>query len=393
MISIKKSAAILIVFLCHHSEAQSIFGKIKDKETHQPIQYAHISVRDAITGTISNSDGAFSLTIGKIGDLDSLRISHVGYATATVCRKDLKENEENILSLIPIAVSLNEVVIRGKDPFDYFLDAVALNKSKIEYPFSTSAYFREMVKDNDECSKYSDALLTINYLENKEDMIVGVDQARVVKLPKESDDILLTTSPIEVERLFKYQYLTLLDRFQGGNKRDYNYLVNGFAGQSNTYRLNISPNRSALKNEILFSGELIVEDDYIKNITIRMDSTSRWKKSLLGATIEIAYMEVALSFKRVGGSNYLSFAKNYVNTIYTHKRSIQNNEYQSEFIVLAVNLHQQMPIEKRQRLKTKTLYKHGDNHISNFWEGINIPIYSKRETDIIEKLKAKQLLE
>jgi hypothetical protein len=81
-----------------------------------------------------------------------------------------------------------------------------------------------------------------------------------------------------------------------------------------------------------------------------------------------------------------------LNINYSHKKSFQKNEYQSEFIALDVDVNQLKAIEKKQRLKTKTLYKYGDSHFNSFWEGINIPIYSKRESELIEKLKASQLL-
>jgi hypothetical protein len=389
---LRKFNAIFFVFLNHYVMSQSIFGTIKDKETGELVQYAHISVSGRITGTVSNAEGAFKLTFEKISDLDSLRISHVGYRTTLISSKILKQNEENVIELVPLVVSLNEVVITGKDPFDHFLKVVASSNAKAQYPFSTSVYFREIVKDNNECSKYSDALLRINYPMAKEDMMIGVEQARVVKLPKESDDILLTTSPIDVDKIFKYQYFTFLDRFQGENRNNYNYSIHGYSGQLNKYRIDIVPNRAATKNEFLFSGEIIVENDYISHIAIRMDSTSSWEKSFLGATVKIVYMEVTLSFKYVKGNCYLSFAKNYLNINYSHKKSFQKNEYQSEFIALDVDVNQLKAIEKKQRLKTKTLYKYGDSHFNSFWEGINIPIYSKRESELIEKLKASQLL-
>ena len=55
-----------------------------------------------------------------------------------------------------------------------------------------------------------------------------------------------------------------------------------------------------------------------------------------------------------------------------------------------VALNQLKTIEKKQRLKSKTIYKHGDTHVSNFWEGINIPIPSKLDNQLVEQLKKNQ---
>jgi hypothetical protein len=379
------------IIFSRHVMSQSIKGIVKDKETGEPIQYAYVLLNGFPTGTMTNSEGFFKLVNDKIDDLDSLKFTHVGYATIVLSFKSLHLDQENIIKMATHAISLDEVVVNGKDTYQYFLQVTNATRSRMRYPFSTQVYFREIVKDNDDFSKFSDALLNVNYAEKKEDIVIGVDQSRVIKLPKETDDIIDVASPIDIAKLFEYQYLTILNRFQGDNRINYDYSMFDIAEESNVSCIKIAASRKADKNKLLYSGEIIIEDDLIRDIIIRMDTSSSWVKSLLGLTAKIIDMEIKLSFNEADHISYLSSGKIYLKMNFDHKKFSQINEYRSEFFALNMELNQFRSIKKEQRLKTKTLYKHGDNHTTTFWEGINIPILSKTDTELIECLKSKKI--
>jgi hypothetical protein len=104
--------------------SQSIRGIVKDNETGEPIQYAYVLLNGFPTGTMTNSEGVFKLVNDKIDDLDSLKFTHVGYATIVLSFKSLHLDQENIIKMATHAISLDEVVVNGKDTYQYFLQVM-----------------------------------------------------------------------------------------------------------------------------------------------------------------------------------------------------------------------------------------------------------------------------
>src|SRR6187431_646030 len=108
--------SVTFIFIYQSILSQSISGTIKDKETGELVPYAHVSLKGHSTGTVTNSEGVFKLVVDKINAADSLKISHISYVTKLINIQQLKQNEENTIELQPLVVSLNEVVVSGRDP-------------------------------------------------------------------------------------------------------------------------------------------------------------------------------------------------------------------------------------------------------------------------------------
>ena len=97
--------------------AQTITGRLVD-ERHNPLPYANVallSLPDStfVTGTVSRSDGGFSLAADTLrGSL--LRISSVGYTT--LYRRLPSYSDLGVLMLVHDARLLDEVVVKSRLP-------------------------------------------------------------------------------------------------------------------------------------------------------------------------------------------------------------------------------------------------------------------------------------
>ena len=58
-----------------------ITGQLKDAKTGEKISYATITVPGSGIGTVSNSEGEFTLKVGKALNIDIFEVSHLSYAT------------------------------------------------------------------------------------------------------------------------------------------------------------------------------------------------------------------------------------------------------------------------------------------------------------------------
>lgn len=150
---------IIIVFILLSnlgwSQAKKFTGKIVDAETLQPIEFVNIFFDDAMhsnsTGAISNEIGEFSFsTINS-----QVTFSHINYESFSFTLNE-KFNE---ITLKPKSYILDEIIISKTLPRDYLKKIISNNSNKIEKNTLFKTYCREIVKINNDYSKFSDALV------------------------------------------------------------------------------------------------------------------------------------------------------------------------------------------------------------------------------------------
>src|SRR5690606_13127700 len=124
-----------------------IRGTILDASNNDPIQFASVSLKKQLIGTVSNEEGKFDFYIPEELVDDSLLISFFGYKQKSIALSDIKSALD--IKLKPSSFQLEEVVIRPMPP-EYYIRA-AMRKVKLNYandPFETIAYYREKVLEN-----------------------------------------------------------------------------------------------------------------------------------------------------------------------------------------------------------------------------------------------------
>ena len=152
-----KRITIVFILLSNFVWAQNkkFTGKIVDAETLQPIEFVNIFFDDAInsnsTGAISNEIGEFSFsTINS-----QVTFSHLNYESLSFTLNE-KFNE---IALKPKSYVLDEIVISKTLPRDYLKKIISTNSNKIDKSTLFKTYCREIVKINNDYSKFSDALV------------------------------------------------------------------------------------------------------------------------------------------------------------------------------------------------------------------------------------------
>jgi hypothetical protein len=102
----------LFLQLSFYTNAQSIKGKIADKETETGIPYATIQLTSTY-GTIANEEGSFALKVPENNE-DSLIISSMGYQQKIIPLNIITQNL--IIYLEPTVIALDEVLLLNKMP-------------------------------------------------------------------------------------------------------------------------------------------------------------------------------------------------------------------------------------------------------------------------------------
>lgn len=95
------------------SFSQIFTGRVTDHEKAAGLPSANISVRGKSVGGITDRDGNFSVNISGASLTDSIVISHLGYESLTIPKKQVISKFYNI-TLSPISYQLDEVIALGK---------------------------------------------------------------------------------------------------------------------------------------------------------------------------------------------------------------------------------------------------------------------------------------
>jgi hypothetical protein len=105
--------AIQLLFL-NTAVAQQFEGVVMDSASNTPLPYVNIGIVGKDVGTVSDSSGHFKIFLDSKYNLDTLRVSLVGYAKKSFVVGDFKKSNQQVpvsIELKAQAILLSEVVV------------------------------------------------------------------------------------------------------------------------------------------------------------------------------------------------------------------------------------------------------------------------------------------
>lgn len=84
--------------------SSEIFGQVTDRKTNQPLSYVNIGILNRETGTVTNTESSFRLSVKDEFTNDTIRISRIGYKPVELAVRQLKEWDG------PLSIALEEQV-------------------------------------------------------------------------------------------------------------------------------------------------------------------------------------------------------------------------------------------------------------------------------------------
>ncbi len=138
-----------------------IKGHIYDNENMTVIPFATIGILEENIGTITNTDGYFTLKVPSSFSGSSLVVSHMGYLSQRIPIQLLDEQQVDIY-LNRRVISIQEVIIRYIDPITIIEKALEQRKvnNSLE-PVYTTSFYREGVQKNKKYISYSEAVFKV----------------------------------------------------------------------------------------------------------------------------------------------------------------------------------------------------------------------------------------
>ena len=162
---VRSFISLLFLNLCLLLSAQeaTISGIIKDNETQEVLPFTNITLSSNKCGTISNSEGQFSINVNNKELQDSITFSHLGYENLSI---PIDTNTNHNILLTPRAINLSTVTIFST-PIDAesILDSLRSHFSKNSYKGN---FQRQIFTRKNETVKMSDSPLILKKFKVKE---------------------------------------------------------------------------------------------------------------------------------------------------------------------------------------------------------------------------------
>lgn len=371
-----------------------VYGKVTDSSDGHSL--AFVSVTHVVSGVsnVSNSEGFFSLKLPmEVSPEDEIRVSFLGYVTATLRVEDFSESSPDKphgIRLPPVSFTLDPAVIRSTEPLSLLMEAY--DKVKDNYPSVTTgmtAFYREIIRR--QSGRYlalSEAVLDINKASYTS---FQSDRARIFK-GRASTDYRAADS--------------ILIRFRGGvvAALDMDNVKNPFAGVwlrevERHYRFAMGEPvlRDGLffyvvtftqidgSEEILYSGRLYIESGSlaIGRIELSLNVKGREEKAAGIMVVKrppdtrfyVTKADYAVNYKRFGDTWHYDYSLMRINLSSRKGKSFFRNNY----VItgeMAVTAHNEAPArigaDERIRFKDFLSEKVGDFRDDDFWGDYNV---------------------
>lgn len=382
---------LLLISNITWSQNNKIEGVIKDSETLQPIPYVNIYTEDELknnsTGSISNENGEFTV----INNKSKIVFSHINYEPFSV------ESDGNlkVILLKPKNYVLDEVVISNEKPRDYLKKIINLSKNKIDKNTLLKAYCREIVKVNNEYTKYSDALVDyyIKKGNGKSNLVLGQHRALKSNNINNEDDESIdnTNSVFNVKDYVKNAYnFETIEKLLKSDDYKFERKIKKEANGDEYEYIRIIPNDES--DEMLNKGYVIIEpksksilefkiytsENHLKNAKTRNFLIAKGKRTKL---------LVWSKFKIINNQYILTYYKKQVGMYIKMGKKVDHNfDYASDLFVYEFKNNVEIPDKGYSK---KTLFQAGNSFTNNFWTKYNVFPLSEEEEKFINSIQQK----
>ncbi len=388
-----KRVCILLLLISNQTWSQNnkIKGVIKDSETLQPIPYVHIyseyELKNNSTGSISNENGEFTI----INNKSEIVFSHINYESFSI------ESDGNLNEILlkPRNYVLGEIVISNEKTKDYLKKIINLSKNKIDRNTLLKGYCREIVKVNNEYTKFSDALVDYYIRKGNGKATLVLGQHRALKsnnLSNEDDESIGNdNSPINVKDYVKNAYnLETIEKLLESDDYEFERIIKKEATGDEYEYIGIIPDEES--DEMLNTGYVIIDPKAKSILEFKIYTSEKHLKNAKTRNFLIAKgkrtkLLVWSKFKIINNQYILIYNKRQVGMyIKMGKRVDHNFDFASDLFVYEFKSNVEIP---ENGYSKKTLFQAGNSFTDKFWKRNNVFPLSEDEVEFINSIQQK----
>lgn len=386
-----KKICLLLILISNLTWGQNnkIEGIIKDSETFKPIPYVNIynenELKNNSTGSISNENGEFTI----INNKSKIVFSHINYEPFSI------ESDGNLKEILlkPKNYVLDEIFISNEKPKDYLKKIIALSNSKIDKNTLLKGYCREIVKVNDEYTKFSDALVDyyVKKGNGKSNLILGQHRAlRSKKLNDEDDESIDNiNSAFDIKDYVKnaYNFESIENLLKSNNYEFERKIKKDSQGEQYEY-IEIIPNEYS--DEMLYKGYVTIDPTTKSILEYKIYTSENHLKNakminLLIAKVRINNALVWSKFKIINTQYILTYNKKQVGMYIKMGTKIDYNfDFSSDLFIYEFENNVEIPDKGYNK---KTIFQAGNGFTENFWLKYNVFPLNENEEKFINSIQ------
>jgi len=388
----KNCILLLLISSLAWSQNIKIQGVVKDSETFQPIPYVNIyseiELKNNSTGSISNENGEFTITINS---KSKIVFSHINYELFSI------ESDGNLKEIIlrPKNYVLDKIVISSEKPKDYLKKIIRLSKNKINKNTLLRGYCREIVKVNNEYTKYSDALVDyyVKKGNGKSNLVLGQHRAlRSDNLNNEDDESIGNdNSPINVQDYVKNAYnFETIEKLLKSDDYEFERKIKREANGDEYEYIGIIPNGES--DEMLNKGYVIIDPKSESILEFKVYTSENHLKNAKTINFLIAKAKrtkvlVWSKFKIINSQYILIYNKKQVGMYIKMGRKVDHNfDFASDLFVYEFKESVEIPGNGYNK---KSLFEAGNSFTDNFWTKYNVFPLSENDEKFINSIKQR----
>lgn len=160
--TVKSASIILSISSKYKTDSYvTVEGQVVDKVTNKPLVFVSVSAVGSNIGTVTNTEGKFTLNIENDLNVSQISFKYLGYKNKVVQLSSLKDKNVTI-SMEAFAVPIEEVIVRPSNPFELIEEILR----KIPENYSNEAnkhmaFYRETIMKKRKYVSISEAVVEV----------------------------------------------------------------------------------------------------------------------------------------------------------------------------------------------------------------------------------------
>lgn len=384
-------------------------GIVKDKETRKPLANVNIAVLGSNVGTVTNTDGVFSLKVSKEELSKGVMVSHLGYQNTMVSAEVLTdEHKRPTIWLTPVALTLDMVNIYGGDPralVEQALMRVASNYAPNNHLFS--AFYRETIQKRSRYIGVSEAVADV-YKTDYKIRDVSKDRVQILKgrrleSQKKSDTLAVKIAggpnlPIYLDVAKNEDELLSLDMIHC-----YHFLLQIPMSIDNRMQYVVSFEPRVILEQPLYRGLLYIDQQTLAltRAEFHLDLRDRDKavrhilrKKPVGLRFKPEEVSYLVTYRFQGGKAYLNYMRNVMRFKCDWKKRFFSSTFTTttEMVMVDRNDHPSEGIRLKDAFKQREVFYDIVEEYWNedFWKDYNIIEPTESLESAVKKLKKQR---
>lgn len=384
----------------------TITGTLLDKETGEPVVNASVTIQGTSIGNITNKDGEFRLHLPDSLRDGFLSFSHLGYVAQNV-EAAMLTGCDNILSLEPKIVPLQEVLIRLVEPKKLLREMLKRREENYSLvPVHLTTFYREGVQLKNKFQNLTEAVFKVYKSPLDESGVL--DQVKLLKMSRmdnrESTDSLIAKIRAGIQACLQLDIMKDLPDFLSVDADDnpYTYTSGGITSIDDRCVNVVSFEQKQGGKEPLYCGELYIDSENGALLQARIEMQPRYIKKATrifvvrqAPSVNLTAQKVVytISYKPWRGTYYIHHIRGDLFFRMKKKRALFSNPTLHtwfEMVTCKVDRDNVARFSRTERVPIHTVLADIDfKYDESFWEEFNTIPLEEELSKIIEKVTLK----